>query len=247
MSPAEKEHAVKKLVKELGCPENQARNALVLARGDSETAAAIVKEYNSAKKTNYVGGQSGQIVEVPKSEYADAFEKLMKHSKQNEGEPATCKKTLTIYKNGLLIDDKFVRLSEKEKKAMIDKISETGEVPSELFGIKRGDLIDVEIVTDQTEELYKEDYPGRSYTIGRSPSLPKETGDVIDLGSTEVVLKLTLNGTNVMVNLGGCASFAPLREYLENQNIEGTLVCGGKDVPWEECPEKYNRSLIRLK
>lgn len=163
---------MKKTMKQMGCSENQARNALELARYDEGVAATIIKEYNSAKKTNYVGGHSGQIVEVPRSEYADAFEKLMKHSKQNEDKPAVCTKTLTIYKNGLLIDEKFLRLSEKEKKELIDKISETGEVPSELFGIRRGDIVDVELVMDHAEETYKEDYPGRrTRLIGQCPKI----------------------------------------------------------------------------
>jgi len=244
MIKEEKDAKIRKIVKELGCTENQARNALELARYDEELAKVIVKEHNGEKRTSYAGGVSGQVVEMPKSEYADDFKKLMEHSNKNQEEAATGKKTLTIYKNGLLIDDRFVRLPEKERDEVIRKISETGEVPSSLFGIKQGDLIDVE-VNVQTGDMYKEDYPGKSHSV--RTAVPKETGGVIEIGSNpDVVFKLTINKQNVIVKLGGCTTFLPLKEHLEKNNIPGVLTHNGKEVRWNEAPSKYSRSLLQL-
>ncbi|KAI5171125.1 hypothetical protein NEFER03_0527 [Nematocida sp. LUAm3] len=243
MSPEEKNETIKGLVKEAKCTENQARNALELSRYNVEIAKSIVKEYTSAKKTNYVGGVSGQIQEVPKSQYADEFARLMQHSNQNQGETAKEKRLLTIYRNGFLIDDQFTRLSPKERDSLMKRISETGEVPSDMFRIHKGDLVDVEIDM-KLDEMYKEAFPGESYSIKQS--LPKETGSTIDLGTQEVTFKLTVNKQNVIVKMGGSSSFLPLKSYLDEKNIKGSLFHEEKCVSWDEDPSKYSRTRLSL-
>lgn len=243
MSPEEKEHAIRQLMEEIKCTQNQASNALILARGNKEIARTIIKEYNSATKTTYAGGVSGQIVETPKSEYADEFKKLMEHSKNNQGQEATASKTLIVYKNGIVIEDKFTRLKENERDAMIKKISETGEVPSHLFGIKQGDFIDVEM-SMRLDEIYKEEYPGDAHTV--SLSVPVETGDKIELGSSEIVFKLVIQNKVVTVQMGNCTDFSSLIEYLKKKNISGNLKCNGQIISLADPPAKYNRSRIIL-
>ncbi|KAI5186158.1 hypothetical protein NEHOM01_1323 [Nematocida homosporus] len=249
MNAEQKTHAIIDLMQELNCTENQARNALELAQYNYDLARTIVKEYLSDKKTNYVGGNSGQIVEMPKSEYAEEFEKLMRHSQNNHNNQnnqentVVVKKTLTVYKNGFLIDDKFTRLTQEERDALMKQISETGEVPSHLFEINPGDLVDVEIAL-QTDETYREDFPGEGRTIQQT--VPKGSGESIDLGGPEVVFKLTVGGKKVHVKMGGCSDFHPLKQHLEGQGLTGQLFCSGVSVAWDENPSKYSRDLLNL-
>ncbi|EHY65595.1 hypothetical protein NERG_01202 [Nematocida ausubeli] len=234
---------IAELVKKLNCTENQARNALQLARDDMAIAETIIKEYNADKRTSYVGGHSGQIVEIPKTKYAAEFEKLMKASNAGENEEAVGSRKLTIYKNGFMIDDKFTPLSEKEIKRALDNILKKQEVPSDLFNIKQNDLVDVEI-QDKSDEVYKEDYPGLSRTV--KLTIPQEGKSVIELGTDEVLFKLTIRNKNTIVKMGGCTSFAPLQKYLQERECPGGLFHDGKNVPWEENPSKYKRELLKL-
>lgn len=243
MSPEEKAHAIQHMMKKIKCTHNQAKNALDLARGDIELATSIVKEYNSNIKTTYAGGVSGQIIETPKSDYAKEFKKLMEHSKNNQAHEAVAKKTLAVYKNGFLIDDKFTRFKEEERDKLIKKISETGEVPADLFGIKQGDFIDVEL-SMHIDEIYKEEYPGDPYTIKKS--FPIETGSIVELGSSEIVFKLVIQNKIVTMHMGGCTNFKPLQSYLEKSNLSGKLTCEGRTISWSDSPINYNRSRIRF-
>ncbi|OAG33336.1 hypothetical protein NEIG_01821 [Nematocida sp. ERTm5] len=239
---------ITELMKKLNCTENQARNALKLSRDDMAIAETIIKEYNSDKRTSYVGGNSGQIVEMPKSGYAAEFEKLMKESnkadsdKTESGEPVGNRK-LSIYKNGFLIDDKFTRLSDKEIKRVMDNIIKKQEIPSDLFNIKQNDLVDVEI-QDKSDEMYKEDFPGVSRTINLS--IPKEDKSVIELGTDSVLFKLTVGNKNIIVKMGGCTTFQPLQEYFKEKECNGKLSYDGKEVSWDEDPSKYKRELLKL-
>lgn len=228
------------LMKKLNCSKNQARNAMKIARDNMSLAETIIKEFNSEKRTNFVGGN--QIVELPKSKYAKEFEELMKHS-ESSTEKAVAHKKFTIYKNGFLIDEKFFRLSEREIKKRLDKIFKDKELPSDLFNINQNDLIDTEI-HDKSEEIYKEEYPGESNTI--SLSIPTETNSKIELGDNSVVFKLTINGRNSIVKLGGSSNFHPLREYLKRTGITGRLFSEGKEISWDESPENYKRTLLEL-
>lgn len=234
---------VKQLMDSLNCTENQARNALKISRDDMSIAEAIIKEHKSEKRTNYVGGNSGQIVEVPKSGYAEEFEKLMEESNKNQTQVAVASKKFTIYKNGFLIDSTFTRLSEKEVKRTLETIFKTKELPSDLFNIKQDDLIDVEI-QDKSEEIYKEDFPGVSRSV--SLSIPTEDKSKILLGDDSILFKLNIHSKNTIVQMGGSSTFSLLQDYLKERGISGRLVCDDKEVSWDEDPSKYKRTLLRL-
>ncbi|KAI5192406.1 hypothetical protein NEMIN01_1993 [Nematocida minor] len=234
---------IKILVEKLNCTENQARNALQIARDDMAIAEVIIKEHRAEKRTSYVGGNSGQIVEMPKSGYAEEFEKLMKHSEMNQGEEAVGKRKFTIYKNGFLIDSKFTPLKEAEIKRTMENIFKNKELPSDLFNINQDDLIDVEVV-DKSDEIYKEDYPGASRTVNLA--IPTEAKSHIDLGGDSIVFKLTIEGKNTVVKMGDCPTFSLLKAYLEERGICGRLIYEEKEISWDENPANYKRTLLKL-
>lgn len=243
MKKEEENPDVKILMEKLNCTENQARNALKIARDNVSMAEVIIREYRSEKRTNYVGGHSGQIVEMPKSGYAEEFEKLMKHSEMYKDEKPAKKKTFTIYKNGFLIDSKFIPLKETEIKKRMETIFKNKEIPSDLFDIDQDELIDIE-THDKSDEIYKEEYPGKSRTINLS--IPKEEKSVIDLGDDSIVFKITINGKNTIVKMGGCSTFSLLKDYLEEKGIHGRLSYEDQMVPWEDNPDNYKRTLLKL-
>lgn len=234
---------IKILVDKLNCTENQARNALKIANNNLSLAEVIIKEYKSEKRTNYVGGNSGQVVEMPKSQYTEEFEKLMKHSDINKDKEPIARKIFTIYKNGFKIDSKFIPLSESEIKKRLETIFKNKEFPSDLFEINQNDLIDAEI-HDKSDEIYKEEYPGMSRTVNLS--IPVETKSGINLGNDSILFKLTLQGRNTIVKMGGCSSFSSLKSYLEEMGIVGKLFYEDKEVSWDDSPDRYKRTLLKL-
>ncbi|KAI5179743.1 hypothetical protein NEOKW01_0206 [Nematocida sp. AWRm80] len=243
MPSEERKQNIQKLVRDLGCTENQARNALEISRDNLDMAKTIIKEYRAETQTTYAGGKSGQVVEMPKSDHTRQFEELMKHSAANQDKEPVGSKKLIVYKNGFLIDDKFTKLTEKEREEIMDKIASTGEVPSEMFKIKQGDLVDVEIEM-KTDTVYKDVFDGVAHSI--SVTRPTNTGKKIALGTNETLFKLTLGMENVLVEIGGKHSFEDLKKYLEQNNQAGQLYSGDKQVDWSEDPSKYNRALLRI-
>lgn len=241
MAADEKQQAVDRIVKDLGCTKNEAKNAMSLAGGNEELARSIVQEYKKATHTTFAGGKSGQILEMPKSGYAAELEKMQKHSNANQTQKAVGQKTLTVYKNGILVDDKFTRLSESEREEMLKNISNTGEIPSKLFGIKQGDYLDIE-TNIKTDEIYKEDYPGISHSINIQH--PTKKGEPISLGSGGPVFKLVVGETARVVRMGECKTLTPLQDFLKENGISGTLFCDKECVSWDDDPGKYNRCTL---
>ncbi|OAG28905.1 hypothetical protein NEDG_01044 [Nematocida displodere] len=243
MDRKEREPTIKGLIDELGCTENQAKNALTLAQGNVNTAKGIIREYRETTRTSSAGGTCAQMTENPKSEYAEEFERLQKHSDGNQNEEAAATRALIIYKNGFLIDEKFTPMTEAERNAAMKQISETGEVPSEMFGIKQGDLVDVD-VSIQTDEVFKEDYPGPFYSVKHSaPAIP---GDAIELGSGGPIFKLIIKGKSAIVKMGPEETFHALRDYLGRKGINGNLKHEKTDVSWDENPSKFERMVLQL-
>ncbi|KAH9385868.1 uncharacterized protein NEMAJ01_0764 [Nematocida major] len=235
---------VAELMKSLKCTENQARNALKLSRDDAEMAAAIIKEHRSEDRTTYAGGQSGQILETPKSKYAEEFSKMMQEDAENPPSDSPVeRRKLTIFKNGFLIDGKFTRLSDHETKRIMEKIIKKKEVPSDLFNIKQDELVDVE-VEDKSGEMYREKCPGDSRTVNLC--IPVENKAKIELGDDSIVFKLTIEGKNTIVQMGKCSSFEELKAYLGERGVSGKLYMEDKEVCWNEDPSKYKRTLLRL-
>lgn len=261
MKEETQEEKIRTLRSECHCTENEARNALMLSRGDMCRAREIVKA-KASRDTRYVGGVSGQVVELPEANHA-IIDKLMQKSEENRkdtGAQSVKVSKFVVYKNGIMAGDKFHRMSSKKRDELLDSITRTGDIPRELFGIKQGEMVDVDFSL-QTDESYQEMYPGQGHTLSGPMQASTEepgakagepsgggVGDSINLGEGGPVFRLMIAGRRVKVTMRKGATMLELIDFLKQKGLHAsTLLSGEKVVRGEDSSDLYDRDMLTLK
>jgi predicted HTH domain antitoxin len=245
--------------KELGCTENEAKNALLLTGGDVDGAIELIrKKRGDSKETRFTGGVSGQLVELPEKNMQvidKLVEKKNSMGSREEGSVARSEK-VTLYQNGILIGEKFHRMSQRDVEQFIEDVLKKGEVPSERFGLQHGEAVDVQF-DPRIDEVYQEKCPGEGYRLGgKGPLEAKERslddalermGSAVDLGEG-VVFMFRAGAKRIKVTMGRGSTMQVFISHLEDAGVlrGRSLKSGTHLVNPGDKSEVYNRDTLEM-
>lgn len=227
----DREARVRKIVEEAGCSEDVARRAEQEAHGDLEKAVRIAR-----KKGNvvYSGGKSGLYVE--------------------EG-PA--KKSITQYKNGILVEDKFYDFSVDNNirfKAMLEERT----FDASLLGLD-GETAEV-MYTEKLDEEYGEaaktrpekgpSFVGEGRRLGDSQReiQSSEVPDMLEIAKDgDVLFKVMIGSKRVTVRMVSSQTVGDFFDFMEKYYDFGLILSSnGREVPPSHSVHEIANKLVFL-
>ncbi|WEL37931.1 hypothetical protein PFJ87_01g01860 [Encephalitozoon hellem] len=223
---------IKKIMEEAGCSYDLAKKADQEAQGNLHAAIEMAK-----KKGNvlYSGGRSGLYVE---------------ESPQ--------RKSITQYKNGILVENKFYDFSVNDN-IRLKEMLEKGTFDASLLGL-HGDTAEV-IYTEKLEEEYKEEtkapkidtksaFVGEGRRIGRSNrDIPHANiEDTLEIAKDgDVLFKVMIGSKRVTVKMLRSQTIGDFFDYMERYYDFGlVLSTNGKEVPPSHSVEEIANKLVLL-
>ncbi|ADM12313.2 uncharacterized protein Eint_091860 [Encephalitozoon intestinalis ATCC 50506] len=226
------EARIKKIMEETGCSLEVAKKAEQESQGNLNAAIEMAK-----KKGNvlYSGGNSGLYVEENPS-----------------------RKSITQYKNGILVEDKFYDFSVDNNIRLKDML-EKGTFDASLL-VLEGDTAEV-IYSERLDEEYKEKKPqepskvtasfvGEGRQIGNSSrDIPcnniEDTLEIVHDGDT--VFKVMIGSKRVTVKMHKFQTVGDFFDYMERYYDFGlVLSTNGKEIPPSHSVEEISNKLVLL-
>lgn len=226
------EGRIKKIMEEARCSYDAAKKADRESQGNLDVAIEMAK-----KKGNvlYSGGKSGLYVEENPQ-----------------------RKSITQYKNGILVEDKFYDFSVNDN-IRLKNMLEKGTFDASLLGL-HGDTAEV-AYTEKLEEEYKEEskapetdpkaaFVGEGRQLGSSNRDIPHTNieDVLEIAKDgDVLFKVMIGSKRVTVKMLRSQTIGDFFNYMERYYDFGlVLSTNGKEVPPSHSVEEIGNKLVLL-